>query len=140
MWRGRRRAQESAVQQLRRRASSGRSTPCWPPQPEHHQCAAARAAATIPASAASPRARACVCACVRCGGGRSGPGTARGCWPSSRTGERAAASGGAGRVAGPLGVAGRQNVATPAGSRVAKKMTGLLFESKNHRLHRNIGL
>ena len=41
---------------------------------------------------------------------------------------------------GPLGVAGRQNVATPAGSRVAKKMTGLLFESKNHRLHRNIGL
>ena len=36
--------------------------------------------------------------------------------------------------------AGRQNVATPAGSRVAKKMTGSLFESKNHHSHHNIGL
>ena len=37
-------------------------------------------------------------------------------------------------------VAGRQNVATPAGSRVAKKMTGSLFESKNHHSHHNIRL
>ena len=37
-------------------------------------------------------------------------------------------------------VAGRQNVATPAGSRVAKEMTGSLFESKNHHSHHNIRL
>ena len=37
-------------------------------------------------------------------------------------------------------VAGRQNVATPAGSRVAKKMTRSLFESKNHNSHHTIGL
>ena len=37
-------------------------------------------------------------------------------------------------------VAGRQNVATPGGSRVAKKRTGSLFESRNHHSHQNIGL
>ena len=47
-----------------------------------------------------------------------------------------------GRVAGSLGsAAGRQNhVATLAGSRVAKKITGSLFESKNRHSHHNIGL
>ena len=37
---------------------------------------------------------------------------------------------GVGRVAGSLGVVGRQYVATPAGSRFANKRTGSLFESK----------
>ena len=37
-------------------------------------------------------------------------------------------------------VAGRQNVAAPAGSRVANKMTGSLFESENCNSHHNIGL
>ena len=36
--------------------------------------------------------------------------------------------------------AGRQNVATPARSRVAKKMAGLLIESKKHNAYHNIGL
>ena len=47
-------------------------------------------------------------------------------------------------LAGSRGRSGRgapkKNVATPAGSRVARKMTGSLFESKNHHLHHNIGL
>ena len=37
-------------------------------------------------------------------------------------------------------VAGRQNAATPAGSRAANKMTGSLFESKNYCSHLSIGL
>ena len=38
------------------------------------------------------------------------------------------------------GLAGRQSVATPAGSRVAGEMTGSLFESENHHAHHSIGL
>ena len=37
-------------------------------------------------------------------------------------------------------IAGRQDVATPAGSRAAEKMTGSFFESQNRRSHHNIGL
>ena len=64
---------------------------------------------------------------------------------SHRPGEREAGRDGGGSAQGWQGrgvprVAGRQNVATPAGSRVAKKMTGWLFESKNHHSRHNIGL
>ena len=62
--------------------------------------------------------------------------------PAARPGQTGALQSGrrwAG-LAGSLGPRGAQHVATPAGSRVAKKMTGPLFESKKHHSHRNIRL
>ena len=85
--------------------------------------------------------RSCSVSMVKCKGCvqvKGGIGTAAvGLWPH-RTILRSRSQGWHGRRV--ARVAGRQNVATPAGSLVDEKMTGSPFESENRHSHHNIGL